>query len=40
MYSIIQSICGGEGVKSNPIFGFHIPTFPIYCVTFRELSKK
>ena len=26
------------GVKSNPIFGFCIPMFPIHYVTFMELS--
>jgi len=26
------------GVKSNPIFGFRIPIYPIHCVTFMELS--
>jgi len=27
-----------DGVKSNSVFGFRIPKFPIHCVTFSELS--
>jgi len=29
-----------SGVKSNLIFGFRVPIFPIHSVTFMELSLK